>query len=67
MREKFHTNHFSSNMLLGEKLRTYFYTGLPTADKIEIKIHTEPLIQYVFSNIKYLITSPFLGSADCLL
>ena len=34
---------------------------------IETKIHTEPLIQYVFSSIKYPFTCPFFGSADCLL
>ena len=34
---------------------------------IENKIHTEPLIQYVFSSIKYPYTCPFFGSADCLL
>jgi len=34
---------------------------------IETKIHTEPLIQYVCSSIKYPFTCPFFGSADCLL
>ena len=34
---------------------------------IESKIHTEPLIQYVCSSIKYLFTYPFFRSADCLL
>ena len=34
---------------------------------IENKVHTEPLIQYVCSNIKYPFTCPFFGSADCLL
>ena len=33
---------------------------------IENKIHTEPLIQYVCSSIKYPYTCPFFGSADCL-
>ena len=30
---------------------------------IENKIHTEPLIQYVCSSIKYSYTCPFFGSA----